>query len=360
MKIDKIWMIASAISLTLAVASCGEREFKIKGEATDLANSKLALEKADGAGSWMLIDSLNVGSSGQFSANIPSPPAPELYRLGRDGKFVYFPVDSVETLTITLRGKEIGHNFSISGTPAAESVARFDSLLNTLPATADAAAIEAFKRRVFTEYLVPAQGSLVSYYILTKTRDGKPIYSVSDTEDAKYFAAVATAFEQYKPNDPRTKMLKETATRAMSNARVAKGKQHVIEAPERTFFEIERPGIDGKTLRLSDHLGKGRPTVLVFTILSAEKAPAYNAEIMKLHESGRADIFMVGFDEDRYAWRNAAANLPWTNVYDEDGTSSQSIIDYNITAIPVAYIFNSAGELIDRADSPTEIPAKIK
>lgn len=360
MKIYTFGPLMAAMAVGMLTASCGDTEFKIKGEAEGLDNVNLALEKADGAGSWMLIDSVHVGGNGSFSASVPAPGAPELYRLAHDGKYIYFPIDSVETLTFDIRGKEFGRNYSISGTPGAVAAARFDSLLNTLPANADAGALDAFKRRVFTEYLAPAQGSLVSYYILTKSRDGKALYDATLASDAKYFAAVATAFEQFKPNDPRTAMLKSVASQALRNARTAQGKQKVIEAPEIVSFEIARPDVNGQTRRLSELLGKGRPVILIFTALTAEKAPAYNAEIMKLHQSGRADIFMVGLDDDRYGWRNAASNLPWVNVYDEDGSRSQSLVDYNVTAIPVAFIFNSAGELIDRADDPTQIAAKIR
>lgn len=352
--------LAAAVLSGQLLVSCGSNEFKISGQAKEFTDSKLALEKADGAGSWMFIDSLNVDGKGSFAASVPSPAAPELYRLGRDGHYIYFPVDSVETLSINIQGKEIGRNFSVTGNPAAVAIARFDSLFNALPADRSEAVMNDFKRRAYTEFIAPSQGNLAGYYIITKTYNGKPIFNIDNADDAKYFAAVATAFEQFKPNDPRTQMLKNIATQSMRNAAEKKGKRKVVEAPEVRWFEIARPDTEGKTVKLSDHLGKGRPTVLIFTALGADKAPAYNAEIKKLYDAGRADIFMVGLDEDRYTWRNAAVNLPWTNVYDDEGVKSKALSDYNVTTIPVAFIFNSAGELIDRANSPSEIASKLR
>lgn len=349
-----------ALALLMVAAGCGEKKFKVEGTLEGVSDTKIALEKSDGAGSWLLIDSLEVGSSGKFSASEAAPGAPDIYRLAYQDKYIYFPVDSIETITITSRGKEFGRNHTLTGSAGAAAMSRFDSLVNLLPAGADAARLDEFKRQVYSEILAPAQGNVVSYYTLTKTIDGRPLYDINNSNDTKYFAAVATAFEQFKPGDPRTKLLSEIARKAISNSRAAKGKKTVVEAPELVNFEIERPGVDGNKVSLRSMLGKGKPVVLIFTALTAEESPKYNAEVRKVFDSGRADIFMVSVDADRYAWREAARNLPWTNVYDDQGDRSQALIDYNVTTVPTAFIFNSAGELIDRVSDPTKIAAAIR
>lgn len=352
--------IPLAAGLLIMAAGCGEKKFKVEGTLEGVSDTKIALEKSDGAGSWLLIDSLDVNGTGAFSASEAAPGAPDIYRLVYQDKYIYFPVDSVETVTITSRGKEFGRSHTLSGSASAQAMSRFDSLVNLLPAGADAARLDAFKRQVYSEILAPAQGNVVSYYALTKTIDGRPIYDANNADDVKYFAAVATAFEQYKPGDPRTKLLTEIAKKAMSNARAAAGKKRVVEAPELVNFEIERPGVDGNNVSLRSKLGKGKPVVLVFTALTLPEAPKYNAEVKKIYDSGRADIFMVSLDADRYAWRDAARNLPWTNVYDDRGESSQALKDYNVSTIPTAFIFDASGALIDRVADPTKIAAAIR
>ena len=59
--------------------------------------------------------------------------------------------------------------------------------------------------------------------------------------------------------------------------------------------------------------------------MTSEHSPAYNAALKKLYDAGRADIYMVSLDSDRYAWREAARNLPWTNVFDPQGMGGATL-----------------------------------
>lgn len=348
------------VTLALTLGACSENKFKVKGHVEGADDTPLTVEKADAAGGWMAVDSTRTNSKGDFSLSIASPGAPEIYRLVCDGEYIYFPVDSTESLSVTTTKRDFATASRVRGSKDAEALSRFDSTLNALPATPSSEQMAKFKRDVFATYIAPAQGSVTSYYILTKTRGGHPLYDPADAMDAKYFAAVATAFEQYRPDDPRTPMLRDISLKAMRRAAEAKGNRKVVEAPEVAAFEIALPDTEGNTRRLSEVLGHGRPVVLVFTVLSAPTAPAYNAELKKIHDSGRADIFMIGLDMDRLDWRQAARNLPWINVYEPDGDRAKSLRDYNVSVVPVSFIFNSKGELVDRVGDPTTIAAKIK
>lgn len=355
----KIFGAATAAIAVLTLAGCGEPQFKVEGEVTGADDIPIVVEKADASGRWIAVDSTRTSSDGSFSIKVAAPGAPEIYRLDYNGNFLYFPIDSVETVKVATTKEGFATAFTLSGSANAEALNRFEKRLNTLQANADASALDAFKRAVYADIIAPAQGSIVSYYVLTKTRDGKPLYDPDSPADAKYFAAVATAYKQFKPNDPRTKLLEEIALRAQRASASAKGKKTVMKANERKFFEIEFSDIDGNKRRLSDQLGKGKPTVLIFTLLTAEGSPMYNAEIRKIHNSGRAEIYMVGLDPDRVDWSEAARNLPWTNVFAPQGDNAQTLIDYNVSAVPTAFIFDSTGELIQREDNPTRIASHL-
>lgn len=337
----------------MVCTSCGEKKFKIDGDIKGADQQSLVIEKASPSGQWIAVDSTRTNASGEFSVSVIAPIAPEIYRIKNGDNYFYFPIDSVENITIHANA----NGYTLEGSKNAEALSKFENMLAAVPENADKATLDKFKKQVFAEFIAPGKGSVVSYYVLTKTRNGVPLYNPIEHLDAKYYAAVATAFEQYNPNDPRTAMLKEITLQAMRQNPQFQTSQRVVHAQEIDFFDVSLPGVDGENKTLSQYVGKGKPVVLVFTVLTAQFAPEYNTALKTIAD--RATIFMVGYDADRYDWRRAAQNLPWINVFDEDGKHSQILVKYNVTTVPVAFIFNAAGELVDRADKPTEISAKI-
>uniref|UniRef100_UPI001959E02A DUF4369 domain-containing protein n=1 Tax=Barnesiella sp. CU968 TaxID=2780099 RepID=UPI001959E02A len=77
-----------------------EPKFKVSGEVEGGADRSLVLEKSDFYGRWIPVDSVRIKSSGKFEMESDAPASPEIYRLSLDGKFIYFPVDSIESITV--------------------------------------------------------------------------------------------------------------------------------------------------------------------------------------------------------------------------------------------------------------------
>ncbi len=82
------------------------------------------LEKSDFYGRWIPVDSTKVGDNGEFSIRSDAPASPEIYRLALCDRFIYFPVDSVESLKVTSDAADFGVRFSLEGTPQAARVWR--------------------------------------------------------------------------------------------------------------------------------------------------------------------------------------------------------------------------------------------
>lgn len=340
--------------LTLGVVSCGSPSFRITGEIDGADDKSVVLERADYVGQWIAVDSTRTDSKGAFSFSGDAPAAPEIYRLVMDGKYIYLPVDSTETITVRANADTFGSAYTLSGTSGAENLAAFESeLARFIPHSADTDSATAFKRRVFSKYLQDARGSVTSYYILTKTIAGRPLFDPSDGSDYGYFSAVATAFKEYRPNDPRTPLLQETAVKALRERNARKGTRRVVEAPETGHIEISLPDEDGNTRTLSEVIGKGRPVILAFTALTDPAAPGENRVLNSLR--GSADIYMVGLDTDLHGWREAARNLPWVTVYDAEGPDSRVALSYNVGQLPAYFIFDGAGNLKTRAASASAI-----
>lgn len=356
----KVQHIVLAAVLCFGLAACGEAKFKIEGEVKGGEGKSLVLEKSDFGGVWVAVDSTRVGNSGKFSISGAAPASPEIYRLSLGDNFIYLPVDSVEHLQVTTSLDDFGRRFTVTGTPQAEKMAAFEQELMELQ-NPDSAALANFKRDVYTKYIQEGEGSILGYYVLTKFYNGRPLYDPADPSDTKYYAAVATQFDHYRPDDPHGRMVKAVSLEAMRNRNSSLGKRTVIEASEIQVLEIDLPDATGKNRKLSDVVGKGKPVVVVFSMMNEPESPAFNRELARIYNNrkGAVEIYQVSFDADRYAWRQAVSNLPWINVIDPSGMSSTSAVDYNLSTLPAVFLYNSAGELTDRPATVKELESKL-
>lgn len=342
------------------VSSCSDSKFKVNGEIEGGEGKSMLLEKSDFHGRWIPLDSVKVSSSGEFSLEADAPASPEIYRLSLDDRFIYFPVDSIEKLTVRSSVAGFGRDFSVTGTLQAERLAEFEKELMTLDIN-DSVKATAFKRNVYNKYLKDAKGSIISYYVLTKIVGNKPLYDPASKEDAKYYAAVATSFQEFKPSDPHTQMLRQVSLDAMQRKNNAEGKKVVLEANELTLIDVELPDENGKMVKLSDVAKQGKPTVVVFGMMNQPESPAFNVALSELYSrlGGRVNFYHISLDADQYVWRDAARNLPWITVFDQSGQTSDALVKYNVTSLPAFYIYNAAGSLVDRGENLRDLEKKL-
>ncbi|MDE6340065.1 MAG: DUF4369 domain-containing protein, partial [Muribaculaceae bacterium] len=324
MKFIKVFNMFMLLSVSAVIfTGCSEERFKVNGEIEGGADKTVVLEKSDFHGRWIAVDSTKVASSGKFEIKSASPASPEIYRLSLDGKFIYFPVDSVETVSIVSPADRFGTDFEVSGSEQAVNMASFEKELMALDAS-DEAKREEFKKNVYSKYLKESRGNIIGYYVLTKIIDGKPLYDPENSSDARYYAAVATGFEQFRPNDPHTGMLRDVSIAGMRRKNAEKGKTRVLEAEEITLLDIDLQNEDGKNVKLSDIAGKGKKTVVIFSMMNQPESPAINLALSDLYNSfgGNVEFYQVSFDSDHYAWRDAAKNIKWVTVIDPAGMTS--------------------------------------
>ena len=358
---EKITKSVLAVGLFSAVVACNDNTFKVEGTIENADDKSLVLERGI-SGRWVALDSVRTSSTGAYSIDFEAPTAPEIYRLRLDDKFVYFPIDSLETITLNSSLEKFGESFILAGSDQAVKMMNFDLEANTLTADTDSATLRNFKRKVFSEIIKDGQASIVSYYVLNKTIGGKYLFDPTDPFDIRIYAAVATAYKQYKPNDPHTAMLEDIALLAMRQRNINEGRQRIMEAEEVSLIDIELKDVNGEVRKLSDFTSQGKPTVVIFSLLTEEKSPEMNREIAKIYEAnkGRVNFYQVCLDYDQLAWKNAAVNLPWTVVYDPDGTESRYNAKYNVQTLPAVYIYNAKGELSAQATSFADLANKLR
>lgn len=333
-------LLYTALAL-LSLASCKKDEFKVSGQISGAEGKSLVLEVQDAAAGWLALDSVALTSSGEFAMEAPAPESPTLYRLALGGQYVYLPVDSTESLTLKAPARGFAEKFTLSGSPQAEQLTSFEHEAARVQALDNADSTASFRRRVYAQYLQQGCGNLLSYYILTRQFGSGYLIDYTDP----LYAAVATAFQTYRPDDPHTLLLSERAKQGQTERRKAQGKGVKMQATATGIVPIALPGKDGKEVALTSLLGKGKPVVVAFVSLDMKDAPAINRTLRALYEAGRCDIYEVCLDADQYEWRQASAALPWTVVLDPDGTHSRAALAYNVASLPAFFIYNAAGEL---------------
>ena len=331
------------------LSSCSNHKFKIKGEIYGGEEKSIVLEKSDFQGRWLPVDSTKINRNGGFSFSFPTPLAPDIYRLSLNNQYIYIPVDSTETITVATSYDKFGNDFTLSGSRNAEMMEKFEKELQRVQYS-NPDSLSAFKRNVFSNYMKDSRGSILSFYILTKTIDGKPLYNPADNEDSKYFGAVATGFKDLKPEDPHTLLLEQTAIQARKQRNSQAGNYRAIEAPEIAMIDMNLQNEKGDYVKLSDVAGHGKPVVVIFSLLNNPEAPQFNIDLAKLYNKmgGKVEFYNVSLDADQYAWREAAANLPWVTVYSPGQSNSKEARQYNVFQVPSFYIYSANGDLQSR------------
>lgn len=350
---------AAASAVLLVAGGCGEKGFKIEGRVADSDGDKVLLEKADFSGYWTIVDSTRTDGKGKFKFAQPQQSGPEIFRLAMDDKFIYLPVDSVETLKVETSKGGFGHDFTVTGTEQAARMAQFEKdLIAFSPYIDNADSLDKFKREVYSEYLQDARGAIISYYILTKTVGQKALYNPA-TSDYRYFQAVANSYNQFNPNDAHAPLLLNLAAASRRNRNQENGVTRVIEAEEVKVIDIALNDENGKERKLTDMVGKGKPVVVAFTLMRDGVTPEINRQLAELYNAGRVDIYNVSPDRDQYGWKTAASNLPWVTVLDPSAGQDRVFLQYNVGELPTFFLYNAAGELTARASTVKELRGKL-
>lgn len=335
----------------IAVASCSNHgpQWHLNGNIDGLGEDDNIILEANNQGYWYVLDTIKT-KDGKINYAGEAHGYPDIFRMRVGNSSVYFPVDSIETVTINATAPDIAANHTLSGSPQAINLARVDSLLT---ATASAKGVkgmvadEQLKRELAQMILADPSG-VVSYYIISKTIGDTRLYDPTVSKDHRIIGAVANAFNSQRPDDPRTKYLTSLFLR---NRKVQpSANANPLQATLVKAFEIDLYDHTGKRHSLLDLTESGKPVILSFTAYATEWSPAYNVELNKIyskyHPQG-LEIYQVSVDPDEYAWKQSAKNLPWITVYN-NVSDNKVLRQYNVSEVPTTFVFNRDGELVER------------
>lgn len=354
-------MLLTAAAAAILTA-CSGPSFKVEGTVEGADDASLVLERANASGLWQAIDSTHTGSDGHFSLSVDAPEHPDLYRLSYGGGYIYLPVDSIETLTLTASAKDFGKDFTLTGSDQANLMTQMQQRLSRLPMDKPDS-VAAFKRWVLSNVVLAAEGrpSVMQYYALTANVGGRQLFDVNTPQDAQAFAAVATAYQQYRPDDPRAKALEQLALKAQRNRNTARGRKREMRAPETAIVDMELNDRTGMPRRLSAVTANGKPTLVIFTTMGQQNSGVVVGELGKLYGTygQRMNFYMVCLNTNIAAWREQVRDIPWLTVIDPDGEASLNARNYALKGLPTFFLYDSRGELTDRADNFDQLRAKL-
>ena len=301
------------LGMAAVAVSCSDNgpKWHLNGSIEGLSEDDNIILEANNQGYWYVVDTINA-KNGKLDYASDVHGYPDIFRLRVGDSSVYFPVDCI-----------------------AKGVKAM-------------VADEEIKRQLAGMILADPAG-VVSYYIISKTIGDTPLYNPSAPMDNRIIGAVANSFNSQRPDDPRTKYLTSLFLRNRRPSSSAEGS--AMQAQLIKAFEIDLYDHTGKRHSLLELTESGRPVILSFTAYSADWSPAFNVELNKVyskyHPNG-LEIYQVSVDEDEYAWKQAAKNLPWITVYNNVADGGKVLRQYNVAQVPTTFVFNREGELVER------------
>ncbi len=356
--------ITAAIAVSaLFITSCDKQSgWSISGEIAGADDRTLVIEGFNN-GMWYVVDSVKT-TNGEFKYNASAPADyPEVMRLGMDGQYIYFPVDSVDHVSLMADAADFTNSYRLDGTLQARNIRSIDSLLNASVSSRGVLTTIAdtdLKHQLFNKAFDDPSVMSV-YYLINKTLGDQPLYDITNPADVRLYGAVAQRFANERPNDPRSKYLADTYKRArMANGEV---KPREFVANEISIIDIERADVRGQKHSLAEMASKGDVVILSFTAYNMESSPAYNVVLNSIYEKYRnqgLQIYQIAFDGDETSWKQTARNLPWTAVWNSTTDSNAPLVEYNVGALPMTFIIDRQGSIAARVADPTQLEAEVK
>lgn len=356
-------LTAAAAALALAACTTGPKGWSIDGTVEGGEGSKMAIEGFN-AGRWYVVDSVEVGRNGQFTYEATAPAAyPEVLRLALDGRYIYFPVDSADALSLSADAASFGSKYELTGTKAAEKIVAIDRLIADAVTAqgSEAALTDSVLKSSLNNIAIADSTCIAAYYIVNKTIGSRPLYDLTSRRDVGVLGAVAQRFADMRPTDPRTEWLKQLYLRARRVANPAAATSGIqMEAQESGLIDIVRYDNRGERRSLAETASNGNVVLLSFTSYEAEESPAYNVLLADVQRANPGlEIYQIAFDSDETSWKQKADNLPWITVWNSPIDGAEVLMQYNVGALPVTFVIDREGVIRERVTDLSRLSAAV-
>lgn len=370
----------------LSLGSCTEKKFNINGTITQAKDSVLYLENMSLNGP-KAVDSVKLDENGNFEFKQKAPDAPEFYRLRIANQMVNLAVDSTESITVKAAYPTMSANYEVSGSEECTKIRDLAymqlALQRQVTAIANSPALgveavedsvtkvlEVYKNKVKLNYIFKEPMKAYSYYALFQTivlgNANILIFNPrSSKDDVKVFAAVATSWDTYFPKAERGLNLHNIAIEGMKNVRIAENNARQTISADKVkvagVIDIALTDNHGRVRKLTDL--KGKVVLLDFQAFAAEgslKRIMMMREIYNKYHDRGFEIYQVSFDPEEHFWKTKTAALPWVSVWDENGTRSAVLAQYNVQTLPTFFLIDRNNTLQKRDAQIKDLDAEIQ
>lgn len=382
---NSLFAIALAVVAVLGMASCNEKKFHVNGTIGNAADSTLYFENMSLNGP-VVVDSVKLSADGTFAFDDKAPTAPEFYRLRIAGQIINIAIDSTETVSVKAEYPGMASQYEVSGSEDCSRIKQLTLMQMGLQAQLNAIAsnpqlgadavndsvarvVEAYKTRVKTDYIFKEPMKASSYFALFQTLNagGQSVLIFnprSSEQDVKVFAAVATSWDTFYPNEERGENLHNIAIEGMKDIRIIKSKQAqgAIAADKVNttgIIDFTLTDNKGQERRLSSLQGK--VVMLDFHLFAGEKSLQRIMMLRELYNKYHAaglEIYQVSVDSDEHFWKTQTAALPWISTRAGDDTRVLQL--YNVQQVPTFFLLDRNCNVVKRDAQIKDIDAEIK
>ena len=371
----------AAVLISAGFAACNRGPvFNVEGEISGAEGKMLYIEHSSIEG-VVGLDSTKLSGDGRYHFSEARPEAPDFYRLRIDDRIINFVVDSTETVNISSDYNTFSSGYSVTGSESNVKIkelsllqAELQAKVNELNKSGMPAGlaqdslfrmVESYKNDVKRNYIYKEPDKASSYFALFQQLNGFMIFNpLSNKEDVKCFAAVATSLNHNYPHADRSRNLYNMVIKGMKNTRTPQTKTLEISEDminETSIIDIPLKDINGETKHLTDY--KGKVVLIDFTAYGTTSSGARTLALRELYNKYSSQglvIYQVSLDTDEHFWKTACDNLPWVCVRDPQGPYSTYVSIYGVTALPTAFLVNRNNELVLRLNEKSDIEAEIK
>lgn len=380
-KYMKIVRTLSFFLLLIIVASCSQKgaNFVVEGTISDADSTMLYLEKRE-LNQSTLIDSVRLTQNGNFKFEQAATPYPEFYILKLGKEVINLAIDSAETIKVEASKINFATNYNVFGSETNNLIkeltlaqykanSEYSDLVkkrntNQINNQTFAEGIDSLSnsyRQLATKIVINDPKNPAAYFALFQKVDDYLFFDPYKKNDYKVFGAVATAWDSHYKQSPRSEQLKKFALTALKVRKQEEQVQNIEPTivNSREFFNIELPDVNGKDQSLSSL--RGKIVLLDFIAYELPESPAHNMYLRKVYDKykDQLEIYQVSFDSDRHFWKNAAINLPWITVFDDQSIESPLIQKFNIPGLPTIYLFDREGNIVKRIDNFNDIEKEV-
>lgn len=330
------------------------------------------------------VDSVKLNPKGTFKFKVPAPKNPEFYQLRIDDQVAIFAVDSTETLRVSGDAKDLFNTFRVENSPVNDQIREINhqyrqtaKIIEELGKKHKEKLIDdvTYLNRidsVVNEYKTFASkiilgnpGSAAAYYAVFQKIDDYLIFDPYDKQDYVMFGAVATSWQHFYPETPRTKHLYNFTINAMKVRKQQEQQAQLFEnipvITESSLPDVVLADVNNNEVALSSL--KGKVVLLDFTVYNSDFAPEHNMHINNIYRRYKNqgfEVYQISFDSDEHFWKNAAINVPWITVRDPQSVYSPLLARYNVRNLPTAFILNREGDVVARIEDYTKLESELK